>query len=174
MTGGDHAAARCKWAAWVNFGDAVCLGTVGIGCSAALCSHVTFNAGARVNPWIFKQDTPYRFQAKHQTYYAGARYWYRKVYSGWWTGAFMQFQEYNCGGFFSSETEEGNAYGLALAGGYSLVLCRHLNLDLGIGMWGGVTEFSEYSCPRCGRVISSGIKPFLRPNELIVSLVWIF
>lgn len=173
ISAGGEAAAQ-KWAAAANLGDAVDFGAFGISCSFAAGRHITVNAGARANPWIFNKGTSRQFQSRHQTYYAGVRYWYSQAYYGWWTGTGLQFQEYNRGGILAPETEEGNAYGLVLNGGYSIALCGHLNLDLGLSMWCGVTDFIGYSCPKCGRITSSGTKFFLLPDDLIVSLVWIF
>jgi len=173
ITAGNNALAQ-KWAVALNLGDAVTLGTAGLNCSVATGRHITVNAGVRLNPWTFNRNTPQQFQNRHQTYYAGARYWYWNTYSGWWTGAKAQFQEYNRGGIISRRTEEGFAYGLALNGGYSLMLSRHLNVEFGLGIWGGATDYTEYSCPKCGRVTSSGTKFFLMPDELIISLVCVF
>ena len=163
-----------KYAVAVNTADAIALGTISIDCSYSTGRHITVNAGARINPWTFQSGSSKQFQTRHQTYYAGIRYWYWNAYSGWWTGTKAQFQEYNRGGILSQTTEEGNAYGLAINGGYSLMLSKHLNLDFGIGLWGGKQSYTEFSCPKCGRITASGKRFFILPDELIISLAWIF
>ena len=168
-----HADAQ-KYAVAVNAADAISLGTISVDCSYSTGRHITVNAGARINPWTFQSGSSKQFQTRHQTYYAGIRYWYWNAYSGWWTGTKAQFQEYNRGGILSQTTEEGNSYGLTINGGYSLMLSKHLNLDFGIGIWGGTQFYTEFSCPKCGRITASGKRFFILPDELIISLAWIF
>ena len=80
-------------------------------------------------------------------------------------------------------TEEGLAAGVGLGVGYSRMLNRHWNLDLGIGGWFGKTRYTQYRCPRCGRVISrddgtpvrDATRWFVQPsNDLQISLVYVF
>ena len=158
-----------------NVADWLSLGTVNASASAAVARHFTLNVEARVNPWTYNtNDAATQLQNRHQTYSAGFRWWPWYVYSGWWAGLSAQYQEYNRGGIFSRDTEEGDAYGAVLAGGYTLMLHEHLNLDIGAGVWGGQTVYTAYDCPRCGRISDSGTKFFILPSELYLSLVWIF
>ncbi len=86
----------------------------------------------------------------------------------------MQFQEYNRGGIFSPETEEGNAYGIGASGGYSVHVNRWLNVDFGLGFWGGMTRYVTYACPYCGKRTGEGTKAFFLPDELRVALELVF
>ena len=86
----------------------------------------------------------------------------------------VQYQEYNRGGIISQRTEEGDAYGLSLSGGYSLMLHEHLNLDFGLGLWGGQKTYITYACPSCGKITGKGYKWFLTPNEIRISIAYIF
>lgn len=158
-----------------NVADWLSLGTMNASASAAVARHVTLNGEARVNPWTFNtNDGETQLQNRHQTYSAGVRWWPWYVYSGWWLGLSAQYQEYNRGGIFSRRTEEGDAFGAVLSGGYTLMLHEHLNLDMGAGGWGGQTAYTAYDCPRCGRISESGQKWFVLPAELYLSLIWIF
>ena len=96
------------------------------------------------------------------------------VYSGWWLGGRAQWEEYNRGGIRTPETEEGDAWGAALSGGYSLMLHQNINLDLGIGLWGGYKRYTVYRCPTCGKVQEQGSKVFVMPSDLMVSLMFTF
>ncbi|MBR5925551.1 MAG: DUF3575 domain-containing protein, partial [Bacteroidales bacterium] len=96
------------------------------------------------------------------------------VYSGWWVGAKAQYQEYNHGGIITKTAEEGDAFGAALAGGYSLMLKEHWNLDFGLGVWGGCTKYRKFAYPENGKITEEGHKWFFLPNEVILSLVYIF
>ena len=178
------AATAQTWAVAVNTADAMELGTLGVEGSAAVGQHWSIHAGAKVNPWTFgKQDTsnwmfnepnPDQKQNRKQVYAAGVRWWPWNVYSGWWAGAKAQYQEYNRGGVLTETSQEGDAFGAGFAGGYSLMLKEHWNLDFGLGFWTGWTKYTTYACPSCGKVVDEGQKWFILPNEAILSLVYIF
>ena len=163
-----------QWAVAVNAAEMVSLGTISAEGSVSVGQHATINASAKINPWTFKNGSPDQFQNRQQTYAIGARWWPWNVYSGWWMAGRAQYQEYNRGGISSSQTEEGDAYGLGLSGGYALMLGEHVNLDFGLGLWGGRSIYTVYACPTCGKVLDSGRKWFVLPNELILSFMWVF
>lgn len=71
-------------------------------------------------------------------------------------------------------TTEGDAYGVGISAGYSLMLSRRINLDFGIGIWGGKYFYRTYACPTCGKTISEGHSFFILPSEADLSLVYIF
>lgn len=178
------AASAQTWAVAVNAADAIDLGTIGLEGSVAVGQHWSIHAGAKVNPWTFsKHDTwnglfsepdPDQKQDRKQVYAIGARWWPWNVYSGWWVGAKAQYQEYNHGGIITKTAEEGDAFGAALAGGYSLMLKEHWNLDFGLGVWGGCTKYRKFAYPENGKITEEGHKWFFLPNEVILSLVYIF
>ena len=181
---GAVAATAQTWAVAVNTADAMELGTLGVEGSAAVGQHWSIHAGAKVNPWTFgRKDTsngmfnepnPDQKQNRKQVYAAGVRWWPWNVYSGWWAGAKAQYQEYNRGGVLTETSQEGDAFGAGFAGGYSLMLKEHWNLDFGLGFWTGWTKYTTYACPSCGKVVDEGQKWFILPNEAILSLVYIF
>lgn len=149
--------------------------TMNLDASYPVSRHWSINAGVKYNPFTFdlgegKEDA----RNRQQTYLAGVRWWPWNVYSGWWLGGKMQYQEYNTGGIFSRKTREGDRYGAGVAGGYSYMLGRHLNLDFGIGLWGGMDKYSVYECPVCGVTSSSGAKFFILPSDIMVALSYVF
>lgn len=178
------AASAQTWAVAVNAADAIDLGTIGIEGSAAVGQHWSIHAGAKVNPWtfnkhntwngLFSEPDPDQKQDRKQVYSIGARWWPWNVYSGWWVGAKAQYQEYNRGGILTKTAEEGDAFGAALAGGYSLMLKEHWNLDFGLGVLGGWTKYRKFAYPENGKITEEGHKWFFLPNEVILSLVYIF
>ena len=157
----------------VNAVDCANFGTVNAEASAAMARHWTLNAGFRYNPWAFGEGDS-RMQNKTITASAGARWWPWSIYSGWWVGARAQWEQYNRGGIVSLETEEGDAYGAALSGGYSLMLHRNINLDFGLGFWGGYKTYTVYRCPTCGKIVDEGAKAFVMPSDFLVSLMFTF
>ena len=191
MIVGSAAAMAQTWAVAANAADMADLGTIGVEGSAAVSQHWSIHAGAKFNPWTFaKKDTfnglfsepnPDQKQDRKQTYAVGARWWPWNVYSGWWVGGKAQYQEYNRGGLRlpigvgnDGGAEEGDAFGAALSGGYSLMLKEHWNLDFGLGVWGGWTKYRKYEFPENGKLIDEGGKWFFLPNEVIVSIVYVF
>ena len=178
------AAMAQNWAVAVNTADMLDLGTMSVEGSVAVGQHWSINAGAKVNPWtfakhytwngLFSEPDPDQKQDRKQAYSIGARWWPWNVYSGWWVGGKAQYQEYNHGGIITKTAEEGDAFGAALSGGYSLMLKEHWNLDFGLGVWGGWTKFRKYEYPENGKLIDEGHKWFFLPNEVILSIVYIF
>ena len=163
------------WSVSTNAMDYVSLGTMNAEASMATGRHICINASARINPWTFhKGDPSKQMQNRQQTYAVGVRYWPWHIYSGWWMSGMAQYQEYNRGGIISATTEEGDAYGLSIGAGYSLMLHEHWNLDFGLSLWGGQKTFVTYACPSCGKITDKGAKWFFMPNDLRVSIAYIF
>jgi hypothetical protein len=163
------------WSVSTNAMDYVSLGTMNAEASMATGRHISINASARINPWTFHEGDPSKqMQNRQQTYAVGVRYWPWHIYSGWWMSGMAQYQEYNRGGIISATTEEGDAYGLSIGAGYSLMLHEHWNLDFGLSLWGGQKTFVTYACPSCGKITDKGAKWFFMPNDLRVSIAYIF
>ena len=79
----------------------------------------------------------------------------------------FRYTVYNGGGILKRETEEGDAYGMGLWGGYSIMLSELWNLDLGMGVWGGYKQYTRYACPLCGVITDQGDKAFILPDARI-------
>lgn len=141
--------------------------------SYALGQHWSALAEVRYNPFSYGSDDD-EFRYRQRTVGAGVRFWPWHVYSGWWFGGRMQYQEYNTGGISSDRTWEGDRYGVGASGGYTHMLLKHLNLEFGLGLWGGLDKYVVYSCPTCGLTEESGRKFFILPNEFLVGLSYIF
>lgn len=163
-----------RFAVSTNVTDYVNLLTPNIDVQYAVGKSFTAQVGMKYNNWTFGPDTDKAMKNRQQTYYVGARWWPWYTYSGWWVGGAAQFQEYDRGGVFTKDSEEGDAYGLAFSGGYSIQLAKWLNFDIGFGFWGGRTEYVRYSCPTCGKKVDEGKKFFVLPNEARVALQFIF
>ena len=158
-----------------NLLDYARLGTLNLDASYAASRHWSFVAGARYNPFTFREDDPDRqFQYRQQSYSVGARWWLWHTWSGWWFGGKARYQEYNVGGLGKPETEEGDRVGAGLYVGYTHMLAPHLNMEFGLGFWGGRSWYTVYSCPTCGVTVEAGQEYFVRPDDLMISLVYVF
>jgi hypothetical protein len=167
-----------KYSAGVNAADLIYYGTLNAQVGVATGRHVSLEAKGRYNPWEFNHsNVETEIHRKQRTVEFGARYWPWHVYSGWWLGGQARWQEYNRNGLYVSRedlTEEGDAYGVGLSGGYAMMILPDLNVEFGFGMWAGKTWYRSYDCPTCGMPKQEGQKWFVLPNEAILSLVYIF
>ena len=150
------------------------LGTMNLEATAAVSRNISVNAGGELNPWTFNSGDPdTQMQLRRNSWWAGARWWPWHIYSGWWAGADFRYTVYNAGGIVSRETEEGDAFGGSLMGGYAVMLSQRWNLDFGAGIRGGWTSYTVYACPLCGVKTESGGKVFIIPDARI-ALQYIF
>lgn len=163
-----------KWEISTNALDYINLGTLNIEGGYAVAQHWSVHAGARYNPFSYGSEEKGYFQNKKQSYSVGARYWAWHTWSGIWVAAKAQYMEYNSGGILSGKAEEGDAVGGSLGAGYTYMVTPHFNLDFGVGLWAGAKYYKVYSCPRCGITTEKGSKAFVMPNDILVSLSYVF
>ncbi|MDE7126866.1 MAG: DUF3575 domain-containing protein [Bacteroidales bacterium] len=149
------------------------LATLNAEVSYAVAQHWSVTAGVKYNPFTFKVSGR-QVQNRQQAYSVGARFWPWHIYSGWWVAAKAQYQEYNSGGIFSVETEEGDRWGAGITAGYTYMVHPRLNLEFGLGLWAGMKRYTVYSCPSCGLTMDTGNKGFILPNDLIIGISYVF
>ena len=153
---------------YANFGTIN--GEIGLGVS----KHFSIYMQGKYNPFIYKENSSDQFQNKQAALSLGCRYWLWHTWSGWFLMGQAGYTNYNRGGLLKDETLEGDAYGITLGAGYALMLHKHLNLDFGAGIIGGLTNYTKYSCPRCGKLEEKGKKIFVAPNNILVQLSYMF
>ena len=78
------------------------------------------------------------------------------------------------GGIVSRETSEGDRIGMGLYSGYTVMISKHFNMEFGVGFWTGLDMYRTYSCPICGVTMNQGNKAFILPDDIIVSVVYVF
>lgn len=167
MVAGIPARAQ-RFSLGTNAVDLATLGTLNLEASVSGARMLSFHAGAEFNPWAYGEpEDGSRMQIKQLSCWAGLRWWPWHVYSGWWAGTDARWSVYSQGGITSPETEEGNAWGAGVYGGYGVMLSDRWNLDLGAGLWGGWKQYRRYACPVCGRTLDQGSGPFLMPDARI-------
>ena len=149
------------------------LGTMNAEVSFAIARRWTIAGSAKYNPFTFGKDEK-EFRVRQRAVFTGVEFWPWHVYSGWWMQVMAGCQEYNYGGFGSRSTVEGYRLGMVLAAGYSYMISSHLNVEFGLGGWGGLDRFTRYSCQVCGLTEDSGKKFFLLPSDAILSFCYVF
>lgn len=164
-----------RFSVGTNALDWASLGTANLEIGVAASQNISAHLGAEFNPWTWgeKGNQEKQFQARQVSYWGGVRWWPWHVYSGWWAGGTLRYSMYNIGGVFEDRTEEGQAYGAGLYGGYSMMLNEWLNLDFGVGFWGGYKKYVRYACPVCGVKVDGGEKGFVVPDAR-VAIMFIF
>lgn len=151
------------------------LGTMNIEGAYSVSRYVSVTAGFKYNPFTFGADVPEeQIQLRQRSCGVGLRVWPWHTWSGWWMAAKGRWQEYNMGGITSPATDEGDRIGLGLYAGYTHMVGPHFNIEFGLGAWGGLDWFTSYSCQTCGVLTSSGRRGFVLPDDIMVSLVYVF
>lgn len=164
-----------RWAVSTNLLGWAELGTANVEVQYALGRHVTADAMGRVNAWTFKKDTEGQFEDQKHTAAVGVKIWPWYTYSGLWIRTAGQVATYAAGGIGKEKrNERGDAYGTALSVGYSLMLAPSFNLDFGIGGWAGYRDFRSYASPAMDNMTGRDGKWFAAPNELSISLMFVF
>ena len=168
-------AAAQKFSLSTNMLDYACLGTLNLDASCSVSRRWSITAGVRFNPFTYMEGDPEaQMQFRQQSYALGARIWPWHTMSGWWFAGKMRYQEYSFGGLWSDETEEGDRGGAGLYAGYTHMLSKHFNIEFGFGFWGGLDVYRRYSCPVCGSLVSSGKRLFILPDDLMISIAYVF
>ena len=162
-----------NWNLSTNVAGYADYGTLNAEVGYGLGRHWNAAASVRYNPFSYTSDGE-PLQNRQRSIAAGARYWPWHIYSGWWLGLSAQLQEYNRGGIRTPETREGERYGAGVSGGYAYMLTPWLNLDLGVGFWGGWDRYAVYDCPVCGLTRDRGQTLFLLPDRLLLGLSFVF
>lgn len=165
---------------WAN------LGTFNAEAGVSIARHFSIHAGFRYNPWTFRAGNPddrfvdpngdseKQFENRKQSYNLNLRFWPWYVYDGWWIYAKGQYTEYNRGGLINHWAEEGDAFGGGLGFGYTYMLHKHWNLEFGAGVWAGKTKYTKYRCTNCGVKEDEGEKFFILPDDVMISIVFVF
>ena len=175
-----------RYSVSTNFVEWANLGTANLEAGVAVAQHFSLHAGMRYNNWTFRKGDPEdrftdwagdderQFENRKQAYNLGIRWWPWYIYSGWWGYARGQYMEYNRGGLFHHTAEEGDAFGVGIGAGYTHILSRNWNIEFGAGLWGGQTAYRTYRCTNCGSVVDQGRKFFILPDDVFISLIFVF
>jgi hypothetical protein len=71
--------------------------------------------------------------------------------------------------------EEKRSVGGGLSFGYTVMLHEHINLEFGAGLWGGRhLDYTLYECPECMKVRDTGARYFIAPDDVSVSIMFVF
>jgi len=155
-------------AQWANFG------TPNLELGVAVSRHFTLDVGARYNGWGFKtKKTP--IWNKQQTYYGGFRYWPWYTYSGFWMGLKGQYSKASNTGIWRPALEEHTGAGAGLSLGYTFMISKNFNFEIGMGAWGGkYLKYTLYECPECMEIRDQGARWFGALDDISLSFYYVF
>lgn len=136
------------------------LATVNLALEYACSRHWSADVTYEYNGWSFKGGS---LSDKRHGVTLGARYWPWYTYSGFWMRPFLGAESSDSRGlplsFLNGTTDR---FGAGFSAGYSLMLSKHLNLDFGLGLWGGARH--DYQGTWGG---------FILPKDIRVSLMFV-
>jgi len=198
-TYGQKSGLNARMALSVNAVDLGWFLTPNLGMQYAVGRHWTVKAEVKYNRWTFNDGSAdSRVRHARQEYSLGGRWWGWYTYTGWWIGLSAKYREYSGCGLSSLNPgswgdryvkEEGDAVGAALSFGYSVQITEWLDIDFGLGIWGGNAWYRQYSgeadgsgnvCPRYGKRTDASVDApashtlFIAPDEVMVTAVFIF
>ncbi len=155
---------------WANYG------TTNLELGFSVSQHVSLVAGGKYNPWDFSKGDEAIYN-KNKVGYIGARYWLWYVNSGLWFQLKGQYADYSITGTWRHALDQGKAAGAGLAVGYTFMISKHFNIELGAGGWGGyLLEHNLYECTDCMRLrtAESGPRAFIDLDNITAALVFVF
>lgn len=176
MSGYGISARAQKWSLATNILDYANFLTINAEAGLSVHKNWSIALQCRYNPFSFGtglNEAGVMFN-RRLTVAAGARYWPFFVYSGFYYGSKLQWSRYSRGGIFSMKNIEGDAMGLGLNAGYSLIVSKHINIEFGIGLWFGLNRYTEFSSPVCGKKTGEGHRMFIAPNDIQINLLYNF
>ena len=160
---------RVKVSAGTNLLSWAYYGTANLEANVSFSKHFSAFAGGKYNSLQFTTKAHKEIYNNQITGYAGVKWWPWFVNTGWWAGIKGQYSDFSTTGVRSSYLREGKAVGGGLSGGYSFMMGRHFNLDLGFGVWGGTyLKYTDYEYPEANTKFFFGI------DNIIASLVYVF
>ena len=182
------AASAQIWTVQTNLLDWAALGTANIELGASVSQHFSLFAGGRYNPWEFHDEVTVIDEGEEiivdvpvlnqqQAVYLGVKYWPWYVNSGFWIAVKGQYMpSFTNTGIWRAALREGrNGFGGGLSAGYTFMLSKHFNLELGAGAWAGVfQEYGFYGSTKKYDVREEGRKTFIFPDQVSLSFVYVF
>ena len=165
-----------KVAISTNLGDWAYLATANVDVSYAFARRFSVTAAVKYNNWEFNKTNPdIAIFNKNQTANVSIRFWPWFVYSGWWISLKAQYSKFSRAGIWRPAMENATAVGGGLGFGYTFMISKHFNIELGAGAWGGrMLDYQLYCCPKCMELREEGPRNFIDFDEARVALQFVF
>ena len=157
--------------------------TVNAGIELGLSPRWTLDLSGNYNGWTIDGH-----KWKHWLAQPEFRYWFCDRFAGHFLGFHAMGGQYNFGNLhnnvqflgsdFSQLTEyryQGWAVGAGVAYGYAIVLGKHWNLELELGVGYLYTRYDKYECRECGEHLEHNVPHhYVGPTKAALNLVYLF
>lgn len=120
------------------------------------------------NPFVFKNNK----KIQNFSVFPGLRYWLLESYVRGFAGVNAIGSKYHFS--WKDYRYEGLAFGAGISAGYAYLLSPRWNLEVqgGIGLvW---ADYTKYRCEECGKKIANENGWYLIPNQIAISLIYLF
>lgn len=149
------------------------LGTINAEAGVPISRHLSVHLSGSYNPFSFgKSSSPIFF--RRAEFELKGRYWPWFVNSGWYLQGGADWCKFSYGGITSKSSYEGYAYGFKAGGGYALLLTKRLNLEMGLGLFMGLADYTKYQCTRCGDPVLKRKKFIVSPADVVLGVSFLF
>lgn len=148
-------------------------GTMEADFGLGLSRHYSLHLKGIYNPFSW-QASEQILQNKQATLALQGRYWPWFIFSGWYYGTKLQYSVFNRGGLHCPRIKDGIAYGIGLETGYAWMMSKHLNLEFGIGLWGGYASTRTFASARCGKLLERHQGGFCQVDRITIALQYTF
>ena len=155
-------------------------GALNAGVEYAFGSKSTFDLSGSIRPWKRSEGYVNKYWLIQPEY----RYWTCQKFNGSFWGAYLNGAQFNVGGkkmpfgLFPRLKEHRYAGWLAGGGisyGYHIMLNRHWNIEVSVGVGYEYIDYKKYKCPDvCAELLEKGHYHYFGPSKASLSIVYIF
>ena len=157
--------------------------TVNLGVEIGIAPKWSLDLSGNLNAWNIDEDTKWR----HWLAQPEVRYWFCDRFTRHFLGFHALAGQYNIGGLknnfkflgtdfsqLSNNRFQGWGAGAGIAYGYAMILGKHWNLELELGVGYAYLDYDIFDCAGCGRKVGSDTHHYFGPTKAAINLVYLF
>lgn len=156
----------------LNFVDLGYLGTLNVGADINVSKHLVLGLTAKFNPWVFNKNGDDPLYDNKTMAYIGIKGYPWNIFDGWHFDAMAGWSKYRSKDR-DKHPEEGHKFGAGVGFGYSYIINKTLNLEIGAGCWMGAKRFDTRESLSDNTRLNSGTKFFIEPYNISLGLTWV-
>lgn len=151
--------------------------TMNLGLEIAISPRVTVDISGSYNPWELQNEIKTKLWMIQPEF----RFWFCKKFSGHFLGVHGLFSTYNMSGmlpmylkpdFIKNSRYQGDLYGGGFSYGYQWTLSNRFSIEATLGVGYVYSKYSEFEQRKCGRLLGDGVKHFVGPTKLGLTLIY--
>lgn len=155
-------------------------GALNAGVEYAIGPKYTFELTGSIRPWKRSEGYVNRYWLIQPEY----RYWTCQKFNGSFWGAYLNGAQFNVGGkkmpfglfpWLEEHRYTGWLAGAGISYGYHILLGRHWNLEVAIGIGYEYIDYKKYKCPDvCSQVVDTSHYHYFGPSKASLGIVYLF